>query len=99
MFMGRTVRHLKEHVQGCVAELVFNLEEVGISNREDRKTKTKTTIVPAMMSGQTIHHEISRTEKEILVIACISPTAESLTPDIGVPKSLCPPLSGQKQRL
>jgi hypothetical protein len=42
MFRERTVQNLKEHVQGCVVELVFNRDEVGISDWEDRKTKTKT---------------------------------------------------------
>jgi hypothetical protein len=80
MFMERTVQNLKEHVHGCVAELVFNLDEVGISDWEDRKTKT--VIVPATMSGQTIHHEIFRTVKHISVIACISAAEESFTPYI-----------------
>jgi hypothetical protein len=78
MFLERTVQDLKEHVMRCVAELVFNLDEVGISDWEDRKTKT--VIVPATMRGQTIHHEISRTVKHISVITCISVAEESLTP-------------------
>jgi hypothetical protein len=65
-----------------VAELVLNLEEVGISDWEDRKTKTNTVIVPATMRGQAIHHEISRTVKHTSVIACISTAGESLTPYI-----------------
>jgi hypothetical protein len=64
-----------------VAELVFNLDEVGISDWEDRKTKT--AIVSATRRGQTIHHEISRTVKHISAIACVSAAGESLTPDIG----------------
>jgi hypothetical protein len=63
-----------------VAELVFNLADVGISDWED--CKTKTVIVPATVRGQTIHHEISRTVKHISVIACISAAGESLTPYI-----------------
>jgi hypothetical protein len=63
-----------------VAERVFNLDEVGISDWEDRKTKT--VIVPATMRGHTIHHEISRTVKHISVIACVSAAGESLTPYI-----------------
>jgi hypothetical protein len=61
---------------------VFNLDEVGISDWEDRKTKTKTVIVPATMRGQTMHHETSRTVKHISVIAYISAAGESLTPYI-----------------
>jgi hypothetical protein len=63
-----------------VAELVFNLDEVGTSDWEDRKTKT--IVVPATIRGQTIHHEISRTVKHISVIAWVSAAEESLTPYI-----------------
>jgi hypothetical protein len=80
MFLERTVQDLKEHVQGCVAELVFNRDEVCISDWEDRKTKTKTVIVRATVHGQTRHHEMSRTVKRISVIACVSAARESLTP-------------------
>jgi hypothetical protein len=59
---------------------MFNLDEVGISDWEDRKTKT--VVVLAMMVGQTIHHEISWTVKHISVIACASAAEESLTPYI-----------------
>jgi hypothetical protein len=78
MFQDRTVQDLKEHIQGRVAELVFNLDEVGISDWEDRKTKT--LIAPATMRHQTIHHEISRTVKYISVISCVSAAGESFTP-------------------
>jgi hypothetical protein len=78
MFLERTEQYLKEHIQRCVAELVSNLDEVGISDWGDRKTKT--VIVPATIHGQTIHNEISRTVKHISVIACISTAGESLIP-------------------
>jgi hypothetical protein len=31
-FVERTVQDLKEHIQGCVADLMFNPDEVGISD-------------------------------------------------------------------
>jgi transposase len=80
MFLERTVQDLKEHVQKYVAELVFNLDEVGLSDWEDPRPKT--VIVPATMRGQTIHHDISRTVKHISVIAWVSAAGESLTPYI-----------------
>jgi hypothetical protein len=94
MFLERTVQDLKEHVQRCMAELMFNLDEIGISDRGDRKTKTKTDIVPAAMRGQTIHHEISRTVKHLSVIACIYAAEESLTPYIITSQA---PTSGQER--
>jgi hypothetical protein len=80
MFLERRVQDLKEHIQGRVAELVLDLDNVGISDWEDRKRKT--VIVPAMMRGQAKHLEISRTVKHISVIACISAAGASLTPYI-----------------
>jgi hypothetical protein len=80
MFLERTDQDLKEHVQGCMAELVFNLDEVGILDLADRKMKTG--IVRATMRGPTIHHEMSRTVKRISVIASISASGESLIPYI-----------------
>jgi hypothetical protein len=76
MFLERTDQNPKEYVQGCVAELVFNLDEVGILDLADRKMKTG--IVRATMPGPTIRHEISRTVKLISVIAAISAAEESL---------------------
>jgi hypothetical protein len=39
VFLERITQDMHEYLQGCVAELVFNLDEVGISDWEDRKTK------------------------------------------------------------
>jgi hypothetical protein len=47
VFLERTTRNLNEPVQGCPAELVFNLDEVGISNWE--YCKTRKIVVPATM--------------------------------------------------
>jgi hypothetical protein len=38
-FLERTIRDLHEHVQGYVVELMVNVDEVGISDWEDCKTK------------------------------------------------------------
>jgi hypothetical protein len=39
IFLDKTVRCLGEYVHGMKAELVFNLDEVGVSEWEDRKDK------------------------------------------------------------
>jgi hypothetical protein len=62
------------------AELVFNLDEVGISEWEDRKDRT--VIVPKTMDRQTMHHRISRNVKHISIITYITAGGESLTPYI-----------------
>jgi hypothetical protein len=79
-FPERTARDLNEHVQGCVSELVFNLDEVGISDWEDRETRK--VVVPATLDGRPIHHAVSRNVKRISVIACVSTAEESLMPYI-----------------
>jgi hypothetical protein len=38
-FLQGRIKDLHEYIQGCVAELVFNLDEVSISDWEDRKMK------------------------------------------------------------
>jgi hypothetical protein len=63
-----------------VADLVFNLDEVGISDLEGRKTKK--VVVPAAMLGQTIHHGVSRKVKHISVIVCVWAAGASLLPYI-----------------
>jgi hypothetical protein len=45
------------------AELVFNLDEVGMSEWEDRKPKK--VIVPKTISGDTVHHSVLRDVKYI----------------------------------
>jgi hypothetical protein len=39
VFLERIIQDLHEYVHGSVAELVFNLDEVGISDLEDRKRR------------------------------------------------------------
>jgi hypothetical protein len=77
-FLDETTRCLRDHVHGMRAELVFNLDQVGMSEWEDRKVKK--VIVLMTMDGQTMHHGASRSVKHISVIACITAGGESLTP-------------------
>jgi hypothetical protein len=60
------------------AELVPNIDEVGMSGWEDHK-ETK-VIVARLMEGQTIHHRESRSVRDISIITCITAGGESLTP-------------------
>jgi hypothetical protein len=79
-FLERTRRDLNKHVQGCVSELIFNLDEVGISDWDD--CKTRRVVLPATMDVRPIHHAVSRNVKHIPVIACVSAAGESLMPYI-----------------
>jgi hypothetical protein len=77
-FLDTAIECLKEHVQGACAELVFNLDEVGISEWEDRVERK--VIVPRSMQGELIHHAVHRNLKHVSVVACISAAGESMTP-------------------
>jgi hypothetical protein len=60
------------------AELVFNLDDVGLSEWEDRKYKK--VIIRMTMDGQMTHHRASRGVKHISIIACVTAGGESLIP-------------------
>jgi hypothetical protein len=80
VFLDETGRRLRDHVQGMKSELVFNLDEVGIFECDDRKDRK--AIIPKTMDGQMIHHRVSRNVEDISIITCITAGGESLTPYI-----------------
>jgi hypothetical protein len=57
--------------------LVFNLDEAGISEREDQSQRK--VIVPVSMTDQTIHHGVHGNLKHMSVICCVSAAGEFLT--------------------
>jgi hypothetical protein len=69
---------MQETLQACPADLVFHLDEVGISDWEDRKSKK--VVVPITVTAQHIHHRISRNLKHISIVTCISAGGACLTP-------------------
>jgi hypothetical protein len=72
------VECLRQHVQDSCADLVFTLDEVGISEWEDRVARKM--IVPISMSEQTVHQRIHRNVKHLSVVCCVSVSEESMTP-------------------
>jgi hypothetical protein len=77
--LERTIQDLHQYVQGYVGDWVLNLDEVCISDGEDRQIKK--VIVPAAMLGPTIHHGVSRNVKHISLIARMLTAGESLLHD------------------
>jgi hypothetical protein len=57
-----------------------NLDEMRISDWEDRKSKK--VMAPQSMRGSTIHHRVNLELKYVSVVACVSTAGESLTPYI-----------------
>jgi hypothetical protein len=78
-FLG-IISGMEEAVQDCIYDLFFNLGEVGVSEWEDRKSKE--VAIPSAMSGQTIHHEVNRNLKHVMVIICVAARAEHVLRDI-----------------
>jgi hypothetical protein len=71
---------LREHVQGMKTELVFSLDEIGMSEWENRKERKM--IIMKTMEGQTMYHRESRSVRHISIVTCITAGGESLTPYI-----------------
>jgi hypothetical protein len=69
---------LKQNVPSCCAELIFNLDEVGISAWKVRVPPK--AIVPISISSQTIHHGVHCNLKHIVMACCVSAAGESMTP-------------------
>jgi hypothetical protein len=74
------VQELDKHVQDCTSELVFNLDEVRISDWEDRQLRR--IVAVEALSRETIHYGISQDVKYISVTACIFVAAQSLVTHI-----------------
>jgi hypothetical protein len=56
--------------------LAFNIDEVGVSEWEDRTPRK--VIVPVSMTDQTIHHGVHRNLKHMSVICCVLAAGGSL---------------------
>jgi hypothetical protein len=67
-------------VQGVKAELIFIIDEVGMSEWEDRKERK--VIVLRTLERQTIYHRESKRLRHQLIIIYITTGGESLTPYI-----------------
>jgi hypothetical protein len=65
IFLDKTTRSYREHIQEMRAELIFNLNEVGMSDWKDRK-ETK-VIIPKTIDDQMAHHCTSRIVKHISI--------------------------------
>jgi hypothetical protein len=68
---------LYTHITGRVAELVFNLDELGSADWEDRKAKK--VIVPAGVPKEDVHHPVSRRHRHTMLLACVSASGDALT--------------------
>jgi hypothetical protein len=67
-FLDETTSCLREYVHGMKAKLVFSLNEVGISEWEDRKPKK--VVVPKIIAEETVHFLVSQGVKYLSIVSC-----------------------------
>jgi hypothetical protein len=72
------IRILHTHITGRVAELVFNLDELGSADWDDRKAKK--VIAPAGVPREDVHHPLSRRHRHTTLLACVSASGDALIP-------------------
>jgi hypothetical protein len=78
IFVEQIRRLVHKTLQGCPDDLIFNLDEVGISDWEDRNPKE--VVVPITVAAHNIHHRISRNVKHISIMTCIFAGGACLIP-------------------
>jgi hypothetical protein len=71
VFLEAVTDGFRDRVHNACAELVFTLDEIGVSEWEDRSEQR--VIVPSMMRGPTIYHAVHGNLKHIYVVARIQP--------------------------
>lgn len=64
------INQLKSSIQGIPIDFIFNLDEMGCSEYEDRQERT--VIVPIQYKYSTAPYPVSRTEKHATCLACIN---------------------------
>ena len=77
-FLIQHIINLKNVIEGRMTELIFNLDEVGSSDWEDRKVKT--VLVSSEVESRTVFHSVKRCGKHLSLLACISMAGDCLTP-------------------
>jgi hypothetical protein len=77
-YLEQHIVNMQTYVTGRTAELVFNLDEVGSSDWEDRKVKK--VIVPAAVDSDAVFHPVSRRFRHMTLLVCVSAGGDSLCP-------------------
>jgi hypothetical protein len=71
---------MRTHVTGRFSEIVFNLDELGSSDWEDRKPRK--VLAPVAVSAGEMFHSVSRRYRHVTLLACVSAAGDALTPMI-----------------
>jgi hypothetical protein len=66
---------IKEYVPLVPAELIFNLDETGLSGWEERKTKP--VVIPSHASSSTLHYPADRAIRHHTLLYCASASGDA----------------------
>jgi hypothetical protein len=77
-YLEEHIRVLETHIAGKLAELVFNLDELGSADWEARKAKK--VIAPANVRREDAHHPVSRRHRRTTLLVCVSAAGDAPTP-------------------
>jgi hypothetical protein len=69
---------IKEYVPLVPGELIFNLDETGLSDWEERKTRP--VIIPSHTSPSTLHYPIDRAISHHALLCCVSASGDAYSP-------------------
>ena len=69
---------MHNYVENCCSELVFNVDEMGSSEWEDRRPRK--VLVAKTSNPQSIFHNVSCRYKHKTLVSIVSAAGESLTP-------------------
>jgi hypothetical protein len=78
VFLDGYLELVKQHVAGVRPRLVYNIDETGCSDLEERKLFQG--ILPASMAGNTLHFPVTRKIKHQTMFVCINAGGEALCP-------------------
>jgi hypothetical protein len=74
---------IKEYVPLVPAEVIFNLDETGLSDWEERKTKP--VIIPSHASSSNLHYETDRAIRHHTSPCCVSASGDAYSPFLIAP--------------
>ena len=75
-YLEKLIQNMKQYIQGSCCELLFNLDEVGNSQWEERKIRK--IVVPRSADKQCVEHKVPRTT-HMTLLGCVSVAEDALT--------------------
>ena len=77
-FLQQHLTNMTQYVQGCCSELLFNIDEMGSSEWEDRKVKK--VVIPFETDPKSIYHKTTRKIRHQTLVSIVSAAGDALTP-------------------